>query len=457
MLYNPKIMTEGQTINQVESGIPVTFIPFPGESGGSPPPEGFEPPDDYDPSTKEFIVKVHERCNLACTYCYMYELRDQSYHDQPFSMSDEVIGLAAERIGAHADEHDLENVKVIFHGGEPLLNYLRDEEYFVRATDTFRDAVGDRADFNMQTNGTLIAERPEVLDMLYKAGIKIGISLDGDQATHDSLRIKRSGEGSFKEVDAGIRTFAEWNRKNGGKAALGLLSVINVGADPHEVYDTLTREEFGATSFDLLLPLAHHSMLPQGYGPGYDQPDAPTPYADWLIPLYDRWAKEDAGRISMRLFRSIQRLVVGRSAQAEYIGNSFARNLTIEANGDMVLPDSYRSIADGAIALADSKDNPLNVRGNSIDEAARHRKVVNYRLGKQALVSECQRCPITNICGAGLLANRWRDDPSSEDGGSFENPSVYSRDLMKLILHIKASMAADIKKALADHAPSQIS
>ncbi|HTE57122.1 MAG TPA: radical SAM protein [Verrucomicrobiae bacterium] len=439
-------MTDGPSAEQERPPTPVTFLPFPGSPKNL---EAPEPPEGYDPKTTEFILKTYELCNLACTYCYMYELRDKSYLQQPAAMSYEVAEQAAVQIGEHAEEHDLENVKIIFHGGEPLLSYLLDRDYYRIVTRNFRDTLGDRADFNMQTNGTLIAKHPEVLDMLHETGIKIGISLDGDPETHDALRIKRDGSGSFADVAAGIRTFAEWNTEGGSKSALGLLSVINLQADPHKVYDTLTQAEFGAASFDLLFPLAHHSLLPPGYASDYDQPGASTPYADWLIPLYDRWAQEDAGRISIRLFRSIQRLAVGLSAKAEYVGNSFARNLTIEANGNMALPDSYRSIGDGAIALLDAKGQPMNVETHSIDEAAQHHKVVRYRLGKQALSATCQKCHIVNICGAGLQANRWRDGDSLEEGGNFDNPSVYSQDLMKLILHIRTSVWGQIKEVLA--------
>src|ERR1700746_395212 len=38
---------------------------------------------------REFIVKVHSRCDLSCDYCYMYEMADQSWRDQPRAMSAE--------------------------------------------------------------------------------------------------------------------------------------------------------------------------------------------------------------------------------------------------------------------------------------------------------------------------------------------------------------------------------
>ena len=32
---------------------------------------------------REFIVKVHSRCDLSCDYCYMYEMADQSWRSRP--------------------------------------------------------------------------------------------------------------------------------------------------------------------------------------------------------------------------------------------------------------------------------------------------------------------------------------------------------------------------------------
>ena len=50
---------------------------------------------------KQFVVKVHSRCDLACDHCYVYESPDQSWRSQPVAMSDEVIAQAARRIADH--------------------------------------------------------------------------------------------------------------------------------------------------------------------------------------------------------------------------------------------------------------------------------------------------------------------------------------------------------------------
>src|SRR5579859_5083091 len=71
---------------------------------------------------QQFILKVHSRCNLACSYCYVYEMADQAWRELPRMMSPAVTEMVAKRIGEHAREHHLSSVDVILHGGgEPLL------------------------------------------------------------------------------------------------------------------------------------------------------------------------------------------------------------------------------------------------------------------------------------------------------------------------------------------------
>src|SRR3954462_331239 len=88
---------------------------------------------------RQFLLKVHSRCNIACDYCYVYELADQSWQAQPTVMSDQVVERAAERIAGHAATHGLDEVRVILHGGEPL---LAGRDFFRKLTRTFDQAMG---------------------------------------------------------------------------------------------------------------------------------------------------------------------------------------------------------------------------------------------------------------------------------------------------------------------------
>src|ERR1700677_2009639 len=70
---------------------------------------------------QQFILKVHSRCNLSCSYCYVYEMADKAWRNQPKRMASAISSKTVERIAEHVKQHGLSAVDVILHGGEPLL------------------------------------------------------------------------------------------------------------------------------------------------------------------------------------------------------------------------------------------------------------------------------------------------------------------------------------------------
>src|SRR6202042_2798218 len=101
---------------------------------------------------REFVVKVHSRCDLACDYCYMYEMADQSWRDRPRRMSMDTARRTAMRIGEHVRTHQTPSIALVVHGGEPLLAGRELGAELTRATWT---AVGSSVlvDLRVQTNG----------------------------------------------------------------------------------------------------------------------------------------------------------------------------------------------------------------------------------------------------------------------------------------------------------------
>ena len=107
---------------------------------------------------REFVLKVHQRCNLACDYCYVYSKADQSWRDRPASMAPEVVaGRGRGRIAEHARRHGLTDVRVVLHGGEPLLAGV---DRLLALVGDMRAAPAARCqvEIGMQTNGVLLDE-----------------------------------------------------------------------------------------------------------------------------------------------------------------------------------------------------------------------------------------------------------------------------------------------------------
>jgi uncharacterized protein len=144
---------------------------------------------------QQFILKVHSRCNLSCSYCYVYEMADQGWRRLPNRMSAEVTAAAIERIAAHAAKHDLSSVDVVLHGGEPL---LAGADWLAELVTALRARVSAQVNVVMQTNGTLLDAA--MLQVLKELRVGVGVSLDGDAEATARHRRYASGRNSFDAV-----------------------------------------------------------------------------------------------------------------------------------------------------------------------------------------------------------------------------------------------------------------
>jgi uncharacterized protein len=367
---------------------------------------------------REFVVKIHSRCDLACDYCYMYEMADQSWRDRPRRMSMEIVHCTAARIGEHARTHQIPSVTLIMHGGEPL---LAGPELIAGLVCATRSMVGPgvRVNAKVQTNG--IGLDDSYLRLFRELGVQVGVSLDGGAESHDRHRRFPSGRGSHDAVTAGLSRLAQADFRH---LFSGLLCTIDLRSDPIATYKALT--EFDPPRIDFLLPHGTWQAPPPGRVPG--TPD--TPYADWLITVFDHWYPSPGPPI--RLFEEIMQLLLGGDSPSEMLGLSPATTVVIETDGAIELADNLKVAYHGAAATH------LHVATSQLDEALVLPGVVARQLGARALSPQCRSCHIHQVCGGGLYAHRYRE------GTGFYNPSVYCPDLIRLIGHIRLAMQTDL-------------
>ncbi len=139
---------------------------------------------------RQFVLKMHSRCNLACTYCYVYEGPDQSWRERPVRVAQRTMRRTAERIAEHVAAYGLRSIRVDLHGGDPL---LAGPAALIAYAQTVRDALPHPCSVavSVQTNGTLLTA--DILKQLSAAGITVGLSLDGGSARLNRRRIDRAG------------------------------------------------------------------------------------------------------------------------------------------------------------------------------------------------------------------------------------------------------------------------
>jgi uncharacterized protein len=367
---------------------------------------------------REFIVKIHSRCELACDYCYMYEMADQSWHNRPRRMSHEMADATAARIGEHARAHGLTDVDLVLHGGEPL---LAGRELIAFLVDATRDAAGPAVTVHASVQTNAVGLDDSYLRLFDELGLNVGVSLDGAAEDHDRHRRFASGRGSHAAVTAGLHRLT---REPYRHMFSGLLCTIDLRSDPIGTYEALAA--FGPPKIDFLLPHGTWESPPPGRVPGVHE----TPYADWLIRVFDHSYRVPKTRV--RLFEEIMHLLLGGESETETVGLGPARMVVIETDGAIEQVDTLKA------AYAGAPETGLHVTRDRLDAALLLPGVAARQLGERALSSTCRGCRIRRVCGGGLYAHRYRA------GTGFANPTVYCPDLMRLIDYIRRTVESDI-------------
>ncbi|MFF0161673.1 FxsB family cyclophane-forming radical SAM/SPASM peptide maturase [Streptomyces sp. NPDC005263] len=361
---------------------------------------------------RTFILKVANRCNIDCDYCFVFNSRDQAARRLPARMDLAVARAAARRIGEHTTAHGLRTIHVVLHGGEPLLVGVG---HMAGLLEAVRDAApaGTRVLFELQTNGTLLSGA--WLDLFERYEVAVGISLDGPPRANDRHRLTHAGRSSAVSAVRGIEQL-----RSRPHLFAGLLAVVDLANDPVEVHDYLAA--FEPPVIDFGLPHATHDDPPHRADPSVPE------YGLWMSRVYDAWLAQPEYGHSVRMLEDIVALSSGVRGSVETLGLAPPTSVVIESDGSIEAVDTLRSVEEGASWLG------LDVLRHSFDEALSHPKLLHRQHGKDALAEQCRACPLVDVCGGGYLPHRF-----SEAQG-YRNPSVYCTDLEYLIRHVQGSL-----------------
>lgn len=234
-------------------------------------------------------------CNLACSYCYYLD-KQRLYNpeDKKHMMSDEMLELYVKN---YIEAQTGADVCFTWHGGETLMRPL---SFYQKALELQKKYGKGRRILNcLQTNGTLLTE--EWCRFLRDNDWLVGISIDGPQQFHDEYRRSRDGRPSFLKVMKAIRMLnahgVEWNA----------MAVINdYNADhPEEFYDFFKSIGCRFIQFAPIverLTEAEDIASPIEKGNLADFSVSPEQWGEFLCRLFDRWVKEDVGKVFIQIF-----------------------------------------------------------------------------------------------------------------------------------------------------------
>ncbi|MDJ1485610.1 radical SAM protein [Cytophagaceae bacterium YF14B1] len=372
------------------------------------------------PKCRSLILKVASRCNLNCSYCYMYNAGDSTYQYQPAAMSKQIVEAVLIKVKAHCKKHKLKHFDFIFHGGEPLLLpkqfYI---DFVAKADETLRPEIIPH--YSLQTNGTLLSV--EWCKLLASLNIRLGVSLDGTAETNDRVRVDHRGKGSYHRIVKGLNTALQTSSYG---FRPGLLCVIDPTSDPIATYNQLKNL---SDTISFLLPYATYEHPPK------DLTKSATPYADWLIAIYDQWIQQ-SHKPQIRIFQQIMELILGIDRGFEYLGSTKNEFLVIETDGGIEAAGALKVCGEGFTKAG------MNILSDQLDDALQTDLIQLYYLSHHRLSRKCRLCSIKKICGGGYLPHRFRKK------NGFDNPSVFCQDLMRLIAHIQNSLISMLSEEI---------
>ena len=361
------------------------------------------------------LVKTASRCNIDCSYCYVYRGPDTTWRLQPKRVSHEVATSLCDRLVEQARRQEA-GFAIVLHGGEPLLlgfDELAELLYGLRT-----HLSPDRHPISIQTNGTLL--RKKLLDLFAETRTSVSVSIDGPPEANDLARLDHRGKSTYAATMRGIRLLASHSESDFLFA--GTLSVIQPAVDPALVYAFL--KALGAPSMDFLLQDGNHDRLP----PGKAQFTS-TEYGQWLIGLLDLYLA-DPSPVPIRVLDDVIKLCLGGASRKEGRGKDRHGILIVETNGEIRKNDTLRASFEGA----DRFSSQWNVTTTSLSKVLSSREYITYTGMQAPRSSHCRNCNLLAICGGGMPLYRW-----SADRG-YDNPSVYCHDHAVFIRHTVARL-----------------
>lgn len=326
-----------------------------------------------------FLIKpASSLCNMRCRYCFYEDIAENRTQKNMGIMEE----ATAERIISEAFRMISPGgmITFMFQGGEPTLAGL----------DFFRNFITlehkhSKADVHchhaIQTNGFRIDE--EWAAFFRDNQFLLGISIDGTQAIHDSLRIDSTGSGTWEKTIATLRMLEQY----GVECNILCVVTAQVAKKPHQVYRSLAQLGNHPIQF---IPCLDPIENPRGSEFYSLKPDA---YGKFLCGLFDCWYRDwKAGNyISIRTFDDYLRILMRLTPSSCAASGACGHYLVVEGDGSLYPCDFY--------VLDEWRIG--NIKDMDIDEALGN--PVSTRFVQEGAIrpEPCKSCRYFPICRGG--------------------------------------------------------
>jgi uncharacterized protein len=259
-------------------------------------------------------------------------------------------------------------LRLIFHGGEPLLAGL---PFFKKVIELESNVNAPNVGISnaIQTNGTLITE--EWLEVFKQGSFRVGVSIDGPAPLHNKYRKYKGGIPTFNDVERSIRMLKE------EKIPHGLLSVVT--EDSPRYYKSF---------FDLLMQwdISSINFLP------FVGPTAQSyikAYFEFTRDFFDIWLNSDTP-FRVLTFLDILKKIGGKQGTLCHLTDNCRKFPTIDSLGKIYPCDRY--IGDERYLIGNVSPSSFELSESSLISL------------QKKLPKHCIGCEVSAICSGGCPA-----------------------------------------------------
>ena len=348
------------------------------------------------------VLKPTHACNLACTYCYVFDRSSCS------SMTDEVLQAVTGNLFRLVRPKG--ELRIIWHGGEPSLQSVH---FYQKAYYYQRESNAIRIRNVFQTNGYNLDDN--LLSFLFEKGFSVGVSLDGPEFLHDRCRITHDGQGTFARIMNNIHKMKRMN------IPFGAVCVITKQNKDYskEIYDFFHAEH---------IPFRINPLINAGAAkenPGYHS-ITPEEYTRVVLEFFRLWYKDSSATLRLATVEDIIRsIVTGVHTGCHDAPNCQESFLSIGPTGDVYPCGRFEGRASYCYGNV-VNDSLSDILGSPARTALLQRTA-------EAL-PECSKCTWLKICNGGCMHN------ALEDTGDIMNRDTLCRAYKRIYAEIKEQL-----------------
>lgn len=274
------------------------------------------------PPLSVLLKPASSLCNMRCGYCFYADVADHRTDFSHGMMSEDTLEVLTEKALAYADGQ----CAFLFQGGEPTLAGLSFYEKAIAFQQKYnRKRVAIRN--AIQTNGLNLSR--EWAEFFAKHDFLAGVSVDGDSAIHNTLRLDGAGEGTYARVMDGIQRL-----KNAG-CQYNILCVVTREVARH-----------GARVYKALKKHGYLQFIP--CVDGFDGEKSPyalaaSEYGRFLDTIFDLYRRDyqSGAYVSERTFDNWIGMLLGAPPESCAMAGRCTANLVVEGDGSVYPCDFY--------------------------------------------------------------------------------------------------------------------